>query len=40
MMAVYQLRDIDSLQQFITSYGGNEMFTTEMINKEMPTGYR
>lgn len=33
MMAVYQLRDIDSLQQFITSYGGNEMFTTEMINK-------
>lgn len=33
MMAVYQLRDIDSLQQFITSAGGNEMFTTEMINK-------
>jgi uncharacterized protein YbaP (TraB family) len=33
MMAVYQLRDIDSLQQFITSSGGNEMFTTEMINK-------
>ncbi len=33
MMAVYQLRDIDSLQQFITSSGVNEMFTTEMINK-------
>lgn len=33
MMAVYQLRDIDSLQQFITSSGGSEMFTNEMINK-------
>lgn len=33
MMAVYQLRDIDSLQQFINSSGGNEMFTAEMINK-------
>lgn len=33
MMTVYLQRDIDSLQQFITSSGGNEMFTTEMINK-------